>query len=75
MVIATLNNQLSTINFLASSVSQVAIFHAARLRLSMPAELSAVEREVIVLRAVYALIDDMVNFVMLSISGTDPHSE
>jgi hypothetical protein len=41
----------------------------------MRADLSAVEKEVIMLRAVYALIHDMVNFVMLSISGTDPDSE
>jgi hypothetical protein len=41
----------------------------------MPVELSAIEKEVIILRAVYALIDDMVNFVMMSISGADPHSQ
>jgi len=41
----------------------------------MSAELSAVEKEIIMLRAVYALIGDMVNFVMLSLSGIDPHSQ
>ena len=41
----------------------------------MRVELSAIEKEVIMLNAVYALIDDMVNFVMISISGTDPDSQ
>ena len=41
----------------------------------MPVELSLIEKEVIILNAVYALIDDMVNFVMMSISGTDPDSQ
>src|SRR6266702_196094 len=53
----------------------VATCHAVRERLKMRVELSAIEREVIMLNAVYALIDDMVNFVMISISGTDPDSQ
>src|SRR5205085_11737401 len=48
---------------------------AVREQLNMRVELSAIEKEVIMLNAVYALIDDMVNFVMISISGTDPDSQ
>jgi hypothetical protein len=56
-------------------VPQIATLHVVHERLSVPVELSAIEKEVIILNAVYTLIGDMVNYVMVSISGTDPDSQ
>src|SRR4029453_6173224 len=41
----------------------------------MESDLTAIEEEAIVLRAVYDMINDMVNYVMLSLSGSDPDSQ
>jgi hypothetical protein len=41
----------------------------------MESDLTAIEEEAILLRAVYNMINDMVNYVMLSLSGSDPDSK